>query len=231
MAIDDDDTLRQNWADGQTVHGADLNEFSEEILETATEVESLTDDVAEDGAAIDSLNASVNSLIAARQPAGQLCTLSRSMANYVAPAVGEINLTYFRAPAALSFSNIGVVCGDVVVTALTLAKFGVWSVAGNGNLTRIGVTANATGILGDEFANYQVPLLAAASLTPNQWYAYGFIVDADDPMVKLAGSFVLDDANLEPRLCGLLTGQTDLPASIAAGDIGHNYRTFYARLF
>lgn len=209
-------TLPNNWQDGQTVHGSDINAISSQINE--------------DTNAIAELQTELSAPLILSQPTAMFCTLPRTQENEVTVGVRELNLTYFEAPSALPVANIGCLTGSTAAASVTLAKFGIYSVDPSGNLTLIAATANTTGLFAGTYSGYQAALTASVSLAQGSMYAVGYLIDAVT-MPTLIGSYTVDDANLPPRICGLLTSQTDLPSSIPAGSVAHNYRVFYARLF
>lgn len=201
--------LSDTWTDGQTVHGSDLNDFADAIIE---------------------VEADIGASLLLSQPTGQLCTLPRAQQIDVTLTSGELNLTYFQSPIDLTASHVGIVSGSTAGVGVTLAKLGLYSVDSSGNLTLIGSTANTTSLFAASYTPYETALAASTELARGSVYAFGLVVTATT-MPTLNGAFVIDDANLPPRLCGALESQTDLPASIAVGDVGDNFRVLYARFF
>lgn len=164
------------------------------------------------------------------QPDGMLCTLPRYQQNGATVASGELNLTYFQAPVDDTYEHLALAGHATAAVDLTMAKVGIYSVDGSWNLTRIGSTDNETDILGTPYLTYPMDLLAPVSLTRGGIYAVGQLIKAATPP-SLVGAYVVPDANLEPRLCGLLTDQDDLPETITDAAVSYNYRAFYTRLY
>lgn len=218
-------TLPTNYDDGDVVDATDINAITTQVNTDTTNIGTLTSEQTSDNYLF---NQSIIS-----QPTGQFCTLPRGEQNTAASiSTGELNLTYFQAPAAMTINNIGTVCGDIAAATITTAKLGIYSVNNsNGNLTLLASTANTTsGIWTSTFTGYTTALTSAATLVAGTWYAVGIIIVAGT-MPSLIGNFVVDDANLAPRLCGLLTGQSDLASPITGGSVTHNFRLFYTRLY
>lgn len=222
---------KNDWTDGQVVDAADLNALATQVNTNATDITANDTELA----TLTSEQAVDNYLFNAAilcQPTGQFCTLPRAQQNNsVAINSGDVNLTYFQAPVAMTINNVGTNSGDTAAVSVTTAKVGIYSVDDvSGDLSLVASTANTTTLWGSSFNSYQTAMAAPADLTAGTWYAVGIFAVATT-MPSVIGNFVVDDANLAPRLCGLLTGQTDLPSSILGSDIGHNYRTFYTRLY
>lgn len=208
-------TLPQDWQDGQLIHGADINNIAGQVNDNTTELAAL--------------NYNVASQLFASQPTAMYCTLPRGQQNEVTVNSGELNLTYFQAPSGLAVSNVATSSMGTAAASVTLAKVGIFEVDGSGNLTLIGSTPNTTNLYANTYLVYETAFTASVSLTQGHTYAVGTIIVAGTPPT-MVGSYTTSDANLAPRLCGLLTGQTDLPSSITAGAVASNYRAFYARL-
>lgn len=200
-------TLRDDWADGDTVHGTDLNDIADNVNFLVA--------------------AAANAIIS--QPSGAICTLPRARSDEAPVSSGELNLTYFQAPAAYTVHNATIFTGDTAAAGVTVAKIGIFSVDESANLTLIGSTPNTPTIAAATYTSYDTALSAPVTFTQGLYYAAGILIAATTPP-SLAGNYVLTDANLAPRLCGQLSGQADLPSTIAAADVANNYRVFYTRI-
>lgn len=216
-------TLPTNYADGNIVDASDIDAITTQINTNTTNIGTLT--------AEQVTNSYLQNLTNISQPSSQFCTLPRIASNTVATATGELNLTYFQAPNAMTINNIGTVSGGTAAATVTTAQLGIYSVnASNGNLTLAGSTANTTTLWAATNTAYTTALTSATSLTAGVWYAVGILIVATTAP-SLVGSTVLDDANLTPRLCGLLTSQTSLASPITGSSVNHNTRVFYTRLY
>lgn len=161
-------------------------------------------------------------------PEGQLTTLPRwGSLTAVPPASGDLNLTYFQAETDLVAATVSLVVNDTAASGLTLAKVGLYAVDDAWDLTLLGSTANTTSTFSSTFTTYPLSLSAPAQLNAGGIYAVGAVM-AGTTMPHLSGTFSADAANLWPRLCSKLSGQTDLPETITDASTAWNYFMFYA---
>lgn len=131
---------------------------------------------------------------------------------------GRIQLEYFTAPDTWDAASIYKVAGSIPMsgTAPTMIKFGVYSVASNGDLTLIAVTANDTSLFTVAFASATKAFVAPCPFVRGNRYAAATLVITAGTIGNMWGTAtmaggMLDDA---PTLAKQVTGQTDLPSSI-----------------
>lgn len=137
---------------------------------------------------------------------------------------GTLWLSYFRAPKTMTATKLRMYTGGTPAGPTpTLVKFGLFSVATNGDLTLSGVTANTTSALSVASTAYTLNMLSNVLLVPGQWYATAVLVVTGAALPSVAGiaaagasSMVMSEA---PRITGSLLAQTDIPSSIAAGTV------------
>lgn len=170
------------------------------------------------------------------QPAGQITTLPRVVFNSgLQLTSGAITLAYFQTPAAatnLAVSNVVFQTGSAAAAGLTLAKVGLFSIDGSGNLTRIGATASAatvTALQGATNTASSIALTAPVTLSAGTVYATG-ILATGTTMPMMSGLFTGSEANLTPRLVAAKSGLTDLPTTINVGDLVNEFRMLYFRM-
>lgn len=145
-------------------------------------------------------------------------------------ASGTVHLAYFTARKTETAANLRMLTDDTAATGVTLAKMGVYSVDGSGNLTLVASTASDTTLFNGTYTAFQRSFTASLSKVKGTRYAVAVIV-VGAGMPKLTGVTCSGaDASLNPRICGIVTGQADLPASITAASVAEDYRIFQATI-
>lgn len=137
---------------------------------------------------------------------------------------GVMRLTYFVAEKTETVRYIRMPVGTTGAAASpSLCRAGVYSVALDGTLTLVGSIANDTELFAAANGSYTRNLSTAFRKVRGNRYAIGILIvtSAATPTfcgLTTWGSNVTEVA-IAPRLCGLVTGLSDLPASIAQGSI------------
>jgi hypothetical protein len=145
-------------------------------------------------------------------------------------ASGTLHLVYFTARKTEAITKVRMLSDATAATGVTLARMGVYSVAGNGNLTLVAACANDATLFGGSYTPYQKTLTSTFNKVKGSRYAIGVLV-VGGGMPSITGTTCAGaDASLDPRLCGTVAGQADLPASITAGTVAEDYRIFQATL-
>ena len=143
---------------------------------------------------------------------------------------GTLHLTYFTARKTETISTVRMLTDSTAATGLTLARMGIYSVDGGGNLTLVASTANDATLFDDAYSPYPKALTSAFAKVKGTRYAFGVLVVAATPP-NITGLTVSGaDSSLPPRLCGIVAGQADLPASVTAGTVAEDYRLFQSTL-
>lgn len=145
---------------------------------------------------------------------------------------GAVRFAYFTAPRNMAVSRLSLSSGTTAAGATpTLVRFGLYSVAANGDLTQLSQTASDTGVFAAAGTFYERALGSAVTLTEGQLYAVAAIVvtAAAAPSVQGALAGTGPDNALAPRLSGTVTGQTDLAASYTAGQLSTTQSIPYVR--
>lgn len=161
-------------------------------------------------------------------------TLSRREVNgsSVASGNGNLRLTYFTAKKTETITQIRTMVNTAAVGA-SLARVGIYSVDGSGNLTLVASIA-------DDHSNlwiaattvYTRSLSASWSKVKGTRYAIGILVVGTSTAPTFYGQSTLlaSECGIAPRISGILASQTDLPSSITAGSVGDSGHQTYVAL-
>jgi hypothetical protein len=144
---------------------------------------------------------------------------------------GTLRLAYFTATKSETITSVRTVV-SVAGAGSTLQRIGVYSVAGNGDLTLIASTPNDTALWIANGLQYSKSFSDSFSKVRGTRYAVGTLVVGSSTAPTLWGSNVLAAAEMAeaPRLSAILTSQTDLPASAAAGTLTNSSAALYSVL-
>lgn len=121
----------------------------------------------------------------------------------------------------------------------TVCKVGLYSMAANGDITRIGISANTTSLWATANTAYTTALLAGAPVVAGQDYMVAMLIVTAAAFPTHVGIVQLSTAtgfhtgyiNEYPQFAGFATGQTDLATSYLAANIDAAFtRNFYALL-
>lgn len=143
-----------------------------------------------------------------------------------------LRLTYFQAVKSQTVTSFRFASGGTAAGVPTLIRFGLYSVAANGDLTLIGSTPNDTSLLNGVSTAYTKNLSTPVAITRGTVYAFGGLVVAATPptMRGLVLPSPASEGSIDPRQSGQLTGQADLPASVAVGSLADGLNLLYAAL-
>lgn len=194
---------------------------------SATNIEAAIDELDAEKVALEQVE--VGNLLASGEE-----VFPRSLVNQTSVAShasGQVSLVYFTARKTETITQLKMITGGTAAAATpTLCKMGVYSVAANGDLTLAASTASDTSLFAATNTVYTKALSGGnLSKVKGQRYAFAYIVVTAGAMPTWHGNSSLGNApaaemGAAPRLTGVRTGQTDLPASIASGDIVENTR-------
>lgn len=160
---------------------------------------------------------------------GEVTHDRRMLSSVGAGSSGELHLSYFTATKSEVINNLAIYSAGTAAATVTLIRFGVYSVAVNGDLTLVAATANDTALLTATTTRYQKALTSTWAKTAGTRYAVGFLVVATT-MPTVYGptdiSSTVPDTiwAREPRLSAKRTGQSDLPSSILSTALGDTRR-------
>lgn len=138
---------------------------------------------------------------------------------------GRLILGYFTARKTETTANVRVISGNVAAAATpTLCRIGLYTEAANGDLALVASTANDTALFASTFTPYVRAWTASYAKVMGQRYALGILVVSGAAMPALYGNGGVSssEAAIAPRLCGMVTGQADLPVSVLAASVAAN---------
>lgn len=125
-----------------------------------------------------------------------------------------LRLAYLTAPASETIGSIAVGTNTTGAGATpSLVRFGIYTVAANGDVTLVASTTNDTALLSVASAYTATPLTVNYAVTAGSRYAIGALVVTAAAAPTLTGGLTSNGVSkLAPRLCASVTGQADLPA-------------------
>lgn len=150
---------------------------------------------------------------------------------------GVMVLSYFTAHQAVSSAaNVYVRSGATAAGATpTLVRWGLYSVAGNGDLTLVASIANSTNLFAATNTGYTRSISTPYSLTAGQRYASAWLIVTSAAMPTIIGpgpAVGAAELAIAPRLTGQVSGQTDLPSSVSAGSVADSaVSPIYTRIY
>lgn len=146
-------------------------------------------------------------------------------------STGVLRLRYFTARKTETITSVSMISGTAAGATPTLCRIGVYSVASDGALTLVASCANDTALFAGATTEYTRSLSASLSKVAGTRYAIGALVVTGASAPTCYGALVPSAVSgVAPRISGLVSGQTDLPASVAAGSIGDSSHGPYVRL-
>lgn len=149
--------------------------------------------------------------------------------NGYAPTSGRVDLMYVYAYRDLLVTQLGSMTRQTAVGVLTATRKGIYTVGANGDLTLAARTAQQTaGVYTAANTEYVAPLNTTGGFPASFRFVHGQVYvfahhiswTTSGPTLKSYATNI-PSATLarSPRVAGGLGGQSDLPASIAAGSI------------
>lgn len=149
-------------------------------------------------------------------------------------AQGVTRLTYFTSPRSMTATKARTATTTVAAGATpTLCKVGVYEVAGNGDLTLLGATANTPSLWANQNATYETALTTPVDIVAGVRYAFAIIIVTAAQVPNLVGMnypSANSAASLEPRLMAAVPAQTDLAPSYTAAAAGVTGNRYYGVL-
>lgn len=151
----------------------------------------------------------------------------------VSQTSGLLRLTFFTATRTEPVAKLRLVSGAVAAGATpTLCRAGLYTVSAAGDLTLAGAIPNDTALFAGTNTGYTRSLAAATATVAGSRYALGTLVVTTATAPQLAGfsSLPASELAIAPRVTGGVSGQTDLPAMIAAGSVSTSGGAVYGVL-
>ncbi len=143
---------------------------------------------------------------------------------------GSMVLTFFTSSRAENVTSIRMICGGVAAVTPTLIRFGLYSIAANGDGTLVAATDGAdTTALAAANTTYTRNLTATYGKLAGQRYAIAALSVAATAgsLIGIVPSAFLAEMALAPRQSGRLNGQTDLPASFTDAALATSNTMYY----
>ncbi len=149
-------------------------------------------------------------------------------------ASGNLRLAYFTAPRAEVWTQVGWVGGTVAAAATpSLVRWGLYTVASNGDLTLVASTPNDTALFAVASAVGAKSFSVAYAAVAGQRYAIGVLVVSGVAIPSIQGVSLNQatvQASLSPRITGVIPAQADLPLSALAGTVNASNAAFGAQI-
>lgn len=145
----------------------------------------------------------------------------------------SMRLTYFTARKTESISRVRILSGTTAAAATpTLCRIGVYKEEDNGDLTLVGSTANDTTLFVATATEYTRNLISPFDKIQNQRYAVGILVVSAVATPTFYGHVALPTviAQYSPVTCKAVSGQADLPSTVASASLGNASQSTYAVL-
>ncbi len=147
--------------------------------------------------------------------------------NAIALATGTMLLAYGYAQVSETIGHVSIPTGGTAATGATYAAYGLFTVDGSGNLTRVAATASNTSLWTTNFqayngTNVSQALTATYAKVAGQLYAAGllYVGAGTAPTIVGASGFAGDGgSSLAAGLSGKVTGLATLPSSVTAGSV------------
>jgi hypothetical protein len=147
----------------------------------------------------------------------EFCTANAAMTTQV------MRLTFFTARKSFTAANLSTISGGTAAGATpTLCRYGLYTVAANGDITLVASSTNDTGLWAATNTQYTKAITGPSGITSyaiaeGQRYAFGALIVTGAATPTLAGWAPINGIypNLAPRVASAVTGQTDLPTSVA----------------
>lgn len=161
-------------------------------------------------------------------------TVPRSLVNAnVAQPTGVLRLAFFSSVKSETTTQARVSTITPAAAATpTLVRWGLYSVAANGDGTLVASTANDTTLFSVASTAYTRPWSAPYALTRGSRYAFGCLVVTGATAPNVAANTQQDstEAARSPRLAGILSAQADLPAGFTDAGLTNSTSRIYAAI-
>lgn len=141
---------------------------------------------------------------------------------------GTLHLSYFTARKTETVTKVITEVEDGAAGGATLARIGLYTVDGSGNLTLVASSANDTALWTSPYQITTATFTTPYTKTVGTRYAVGILwigttAPAISASISSAGLY-----SAPPILVRILPGQTDLPSSVSAASTSADWRLFWA---
>lgn len=159
----------------------------------------------------------------------RLITANNTGPNFMGSPSGTVYFTYFTAEAALALTTMTYYCGSVAIVGPTLIRYGLYTVAANGDLTLVASTPSDTTLLTATTTSYPKAFSAGYTLVPGQRYAGALITVQNTTAPSLLGGMITSGTNGTAsidsivsdkwRIHGISAALADLPSTYTEANI------------
>lgn len=133
---------------------------------------------------------------------------------------GQIRFTYFTCRKSGTSTGVRTVSGSVASSGLTLARLGLYSIAANGDGTRVAVTTSDTTLYNVATTATTKNWAVAYDKVAGQRYALAILTVGTTAGSVYAYTSPTSEVAGPPRIGGSLSAQADLPASFTEASMG-----------
>lgn len=144
-------------------------------------------------------------------------------------ATQTLRLSYFTAPQTRTLTTTLTYTGSTAAGATpTVCRVGLYSVAASGDITLVASTANDTTLWASINTEYPKDFSAPYTVSAGQRYAFGVLVVSVATIPTFLGiSIPAGMIARAPRRSAVISGQTDLPASLANATLSNSQNWLY----
>jgi hypothetical protein len=146
-------------------------------------------------------------------------------------ASGELRLTYFTAAKTETIDTVTVHTGSVTTSGVTISRIGIYKVLSDGSLVLVSSSTNDTSLMTAASTAY-AKAVTAFKKRRGITYAVGVLqVHSGGTGPTLVGQTLLTDTHLQEPVPGaVVTGQANLPSTIAQASLANNPNLVLAEL-
>ena len=151
-------------------------------------------------------------------------------ADFLAPASGDLALTYFTAGIDRTISTVKISVGSAA-PRLTLARVGIYTVDGSGDGTLVGNVASDTTMFNSNYSQVSKSLAASVDITGGTRCAVAVLQVGTTP-ANIFGAWNNHafQSGITPRLNAILPAQANLPASFTDASLSANNLAMWVAL-
>lgn len=144
----------------------------------------------------------------------------------------QMRLTYFTSRRSASTTQVKIWSGtQQAVATPTLCRIGLYTAASDGSLALVASTANDTALFAAATTAYTRSWSTPYSTINGQRYALGVLVVSSQTMPSFGGgapiAYVAESTTVLPVENAVVTGQSDLPSTVAAGSLTNSGMRLY----
>ena len=139
----------------------------------------------------------------------------------------QVQLIYWTAATSGACTTVTTYTAGTAASGLTYANIGVYSVAGNGDLTLLQSTGDVhAAAWPGTFSHYTGTLTGTFNRVAGTRYAFGILAVGTGPPALYSTGTNQDLMQTAPLLAGNVPGQATLPATVAHGSVAADFTVF-----